>query len=135
MRPTQVIADHRERNSGVGEYLSALSGVRLRWENLSTGDYIVEERAIFERKTANGFRSIPNRPTSIFAGQAVGRPAFASRIYYRRLQRRLEGARHPARSSPGCTNNARTDLRPRRFPFAESERNIPTPDLCWPPIR
>ena len=55
MRPTQVIADHRESKSGVGEYLAALAGVRLRWENLSTGDYIVEEGAIFERKTASDF--------------------------------------------------------------------------------
>ena len=55
MRPTQVIADHRESKSGVGEYLAALPGVRLRWEKLWTGDYIVEEGAIFERKTASDF--------------------------------------------------------------------------------
>src|SRR6201993_1345172 len=55
MRPTQVIADHRETKSGVGEYLAALPGVRLRWEKLWTGDYIVEEGAIFERKTASDF--------------------------------------------------------------------------------
>ena len=55
MRPTQVIADHRESKSGVGEYLAALPGVRLRWENLSTGDYIVEEGVVFERKTASDF--------------------------------------------------------------------------------
>jgi DNA excision repair protein ERCC-4 len=55
MRPTQVIADHRESKSGVGECLAALPGVRLGWENLSTGDYIVEEGAIFERKTAPDF--------------------------------------------------------------------------------
>jgi DNA excision repair protein ERCC-4 len=55
MRPTQVIADHRESKSGVGEYLAALPGVRLRWEKLWTGDYIIEEGAIFERKTASDF--------------------------------------------------------------------------------
>jgi DNA excision repair protein ERCC-4 len=55
MRPTQVIADHRESKSGIGEYLSAFSGVRLQWENLSTGDYIIEQGAIFERKTASDF--------------------------------------------------------------------------------
>src|ERR1700751_2383631 len=55
MRPTEVIADHRESMSGVGGDLAALPGVRLRWENLSTGDYIVEEGAIFERKTASDF--------------------------------------------------------------------------------
>ena len=55
MRLTQVIADYRESKSGVGEYLSASFGVRLQWENLSTGDYIVEQGAIFERKTASDF--------------------------------------------------------------------------------
>src|SRR6201987_5741854 len=55
MRPTEVIADHRESMSGVGGDLAALPGVRLRWENLSTGDYIVEQGAIFERKTASDF--------------------------------------------------------------------------------
>jgi ERCC4-type nuclease len=55
MRPTQVIADHRESKSGVGECLAALPGVRLRWEKLSTGDYVVGEGAIFERKTASDF--------------------------------------------------------------------------------
>lgn len=55
MSPTQIIADHREIRSGVGEYLSALPDVLLRWENLSTGDYVVEQGAIFERKTASDF--------------------------------------------------------------------------------
>jgi DNA excision repair protein ERCC-4 len=39
----------------LGECLAALPGVRLRWEKLWTGDYIVEEGAIFERKTASDF--------------------------------------------------------------------------------
>jgi ERCC4-type nuclease len=43
MTPTEIIADHRESQSGVGEHLLALAGVRLRWENLKTGDYIVEQ--------------------------------------------------------------------------------------------
>jgi DNA excision repair protein ERCC-4 len=55
MRPTQVIADHRESKSGVGECLAALPDVRLRWEKLLIGDYIVGEVAIFERKTASDF--------------------------------------------------------------------------------
>ena len=55
MSPTEIIADHRERKSAVWEYLSALADVRLRWENLSTGDYIVEQLGIFERKTASDF--------------------------------------------------------------------------------
>jgi ERCC4-type nuclease len=60
MRPIQVVADHRESKSRVGEYLAALPDVRLRWENLSTGDYIVEEGAIFERKKASDFAASLN---------------------------------------------------------------------------
>jgi ERCC4-type nuclease len=55
MNSTEITADHRESKSGVCEYLSALADVRLRWENLSTGDYIVERLGIFERKTASDF--------------------------------------------------------------------------------
>ena len=86
MRPIQVVADHRESKSRVGEYLAALPDVRLRWENLSTGDYIVEEGAIFERKTASDFAASLIDQRLFFTGQTTGRPAFASRIYYRRQQ-------------------------------------------------
>jgi DNA excision repair protein ERCC-4 len=55
MAPTEIIADHRERKSRVWQYLSAFADVRLRWENLSTGDYIVEQLGIFDRKTASDF--------------------------------------------------------------------------------
>src|ERR1700757_1338007 len=55
MSVTEIIADHRESKSAVWEYLSAFADVQLRWENLSTGDYIVEQLAIFERKTASDF--------------------------------------------------------------------------------
>jgi DNA excision repair protein ERCC-4 len=55
MSLTEIIADHRESKSGVWKYLSAFADVQLRWENLSTGDYIVEQLAIFERKTASDF--------------------------------------------------------------------------------
>ena len=52
---TEIIVDHREARSGVLEHLSNLPNIRLRWENLSTGDYIVDGSAIFERKTAADF--------------------------------------------------------------------------------
>ena len=55
MNPTEIIADHRESKAAVWEYLSTLTDVRLRWENLSTGDYIVEQLGVFERKTASDF--------------------------------------------------------------------------------
>jgi DNA excision repair protein ERCC-4 len=52
---TEIIVDHREAQSGVWEHLSKLPDVRLRWENLRTGDYIVDGSVIFERKTAADF--------------------------------------------------------------------------------
>jgi ERCC4-type nuclease len=52
---TEIIVDHREARSGVLEHLSNLPNIRLRWENLSTGDYIVDGSAIFEGKTAADF--------------------------------------------------------------------------------
>lgn len=55
MNPIEIIADYRENQSSVWEYLSAFPDVRLRWKDLSTGDYIVEQGAIFERKTASDF--------------------------------------------------------------------------------
>lgn len=55
MNPTEIIADYRENQSSVWQYLSASPDIRLRWENLPTGDYIVEQEAIFERKTASDF--------------------------------------------------------------------------------
>jgi DNA excision repair protein ERCC-4 len=55
MNSIEVIADHRENQSRVWEHLAAMSDIRLRWENLTTGDYVVEQAAIFERKTASDF--------------------------------------------------------------------------------
>jgi DNA excision repair protein ERCC-4 len=55
MNPTEIIIDHRENQSSVWEYLSALPDIQLRWKDLSTGDYIVEQGAVFERKTASDF--------------------------------------------------------------------------------
>ena len=55
MNQIEIIADHRENQSGVWQYLSALPDIKLRWKDLATGDYIVEQGAIFERKTAADF--------------------------------------------------------------------------------
>jgi DNA excision repair protein ERCC-4 len=55
MNPIEIVADHRENQSRVWEYLSTFPEIRLRWKDLSTGDYIVEQGAIFERKTASDF--------------------------------------------------------------------------------
>jgi DNA excision repair protein ERCC-4 len=55
MNSTEIIVDYREKNSGVWEHLAGWPEVRLRWENLPTGDYVVDQSAIFERKTASDF--------------------------------------------------------------------------------
>ena len=50
-----VIADDRESASGVIEALGALENVDVRVRRLSVGDYRVNERLIFERKTLSDF--------------------------------------------------------------------------------
>lgn len=52
---TEIIADDRETPSGILEYLRAFSEVRLRVEHLLTGDYIVDNTVVFERKAAADF--------------------------------------------------------------------------------
>jgi len=53
--PVRVEADHRERTSGVIEALTAMPEVRVAICPLSTGDYRVDGRCVFERKTYADF--------------------------------------------------------------------------------
>lgn len=55
MKSTEIIIDYSEKRSSVWEYLSALPDIQLSWKDLSIGDYVVEQAAIFERKTASDF--------------------------------------------------------------------------------
>jgi DNA excision repair protein ERCC-4 len=55
MKSTDIIVDHREKQSAVWEHLSTLPTVQLEWKNLPTGDYLVDGGTIFERKTASDF--------------------------------------------------------------------------------
>jgi ERCC4-type nuclease len=52
---TEIIADDRERASGILEHLRSFSDVRLRVGHLPTGDYIVDNTVVFERKVAADF--------------------------------------------------------------------------------
>ncbi len=55
-----IIADNRERKSGIPEILIK-KGVSLRLLQLATGDYIINESIIVERKTSQDFiQSIKN---------------------------------------------------------------------------
>jgi len=47
----RVLADHRERQSGVIEFLRALPDTRIDVGHLPLGDYRVDDRLLFERKT------------------------------------------------------------------------------------
>lgn len=46
----KIIADHRERNSGVIEALESIEGVTVSIETLTIGDYQVDNQLLFERK-------------------------------------------------------------------------------------
>jgi len=49
--PIRIVADHREARSGAVAALQAMAGVELSFDHLSTGDYLVDARMLFERKT------------------------------------------------------------------------------------
>ena len=48
---TRIVADHRERDSGVVQALSNMENVEVRIEHLSLGDYFVDDIFLFEHKT------------------------------------------------------------------------------------
>jgi ERCC4-type nuclease len=52
---TTVIADDRERKSGIVQFLSESENVSVEIGRLSVGDYLVDNHLVFERKTLNDF--------------------------------------------------------------------------------
>jgi DNA excision repair protein ERCC-4 len=54
-RHIQIIADDREKQSGVIRCLKGLKNVSVQIERLSIGDYIAENKLVFERKTLDDF--------------------------------------------------------------------------------
>ncbi len=50
-----IIADDRERQSGVVEHLREMDGVVVGMRRLKVGDYCAAERLLFERKTLKDF--------------------------------------------------------------------------------
>lgn len=54
---TVVIADYRERNSGIIEALRTADKVIVQIQTLESGDYLVDNRLLFERKTLSDFIS------------------------------------------------------------------------------
>lgn len=59
MTPVQqivsVLVDDRERSSGVPATLEAMDDVRVETKRLPLGDYQIDRRLLFERKTLNDF--------------------------------------------------------------------------------
>jgi len=53
--PINIIADHREKNSGVLETLRGYDSVSLSIQTFPLGDYYVDNRLLFERKTLTDF--------------------------------------------------------------------------------
>ncbi len=53
-QPTKIIADYRERQSGIPELLFDRKQ-KVTFKQLKTGDYILNEALIIERKTATDF--------------------------------------------------------------------------------
>ncbi len=56
-----VVADNRERNSEIIKFLSDADKVSVGVKRLSVGDYLVDHRLVFERKTLNDFALSENR--------------------------------------------------------------------------
>lgn len=51
----EIKVDDRERNGGVLPYLQAMDDVTVTIRRLKLGDYCVDQRAVFERKTMKDF--------------------------------------------------------------------------------
>jgi DNA excision repair protein ERCC-4 len=49
--PVAIVADDRERASGVIDHLRAIPGVAVGIERLPAGDYLADRKLLFERKT------------------------------------------------------------------------------------
>ena len=54
-QPVDIVADDRERASGVIEILCGIPAVSVRIERLAAGDYLADRRILFERKTLQDF--------------------------------------------------------------------------------
>jgi ERCC4-type nuclease len=49
--PVDIVADDRERESGVVDSFRCISNVSVRIERMTSGDYLADRRILFERKT------------------------------------------------------------------------------------
>jgi DNA excision repair protein ERCC-4 len=55
VQPAHIVADDRERASGIVDQLKELPDIDLRIEHLLVGDFVVSGQIVFERKRADDF--------------------------------------------------------------------------------
>ena len=55
IKPIEIVADHREKNSEIPGMLMQQVDIYLKWDRLSSGDYKLENKLVIERKTAQDF--------------------------------------------------------------------------------
>lgn len=55
IKPIEIVADHREKNSEILGMLMQQEDIHLKWDRLSSGDYKLENKIVVERKTAQDF--------------------------------------------------------------------------------
>lgn len=93
MERIQVIADDRERYSGALEELQASPRFNLTIKRLPAGDYLVDGRFLFERKT------LPDLVASITSGRLFSQTLRLAQVNGVRAGLILEGA---SQSLQGC---------------------------------
>ena len=91
-KPVHIVVDSRESRSGIIHKLSAIHGVTVEQRELSSGDYIIGDGVVVERKDATDFVN------SIFEGRLFEQLAKMS-IEYERFAVLIEGDIYSTRSA------------------------------------
>ena len=99
-RAVSIVVDHRERESGVPAMLQGTEGVTVTYATLAVGDYLINERLLFERKTLLDFvtsikdgrlfrqarRLASGEPIGAFILEGVSRSLSSSRMRREAIQ-------------------------------------------------
>jgi len=48
IKPIEIVADHREKNSDIPGMLMQQEDIYLKWDRLSSGDYKLENKIVVE---------------------------------------------------------------------------------------
>lgn len=103
-----VVADDRERRSGVVDALHTSGDFDVTVQRLAIGDYLVDERFLFERKT------LPDLALSIQSGRLFRQALRLAQVPRLRPALILEGTsarstrlRHGVGGDPGCASDHR----------------------------